>query len=94
MAPNLQFRITKPRSRTTSREETRERLNDAIKAYDQAEGSLSITQAARLYVVSKATFYRRINGSRDQVSYRILKQRLTPEEEESIKSWVLEIQSF
>ena len=68
MAPNLQFRVTKPRSRTTSREEARERLNDAIKAY---QGLLSITQAARLYVVSKVTFYLRINSRRDQVSYRI-----------------------
>ena len=93
MAPNLQFRVTKPGSHTTSRNEARERLNDAIKAYEQAEGSLSITQAARLYVVSKATLYRRINGRRDQVSYGISKRRLTPEEEESIKSWVLEIQS-
>ncbi len=41
MAPNLQFRVTKLRSRTTSREEARERLNDIIKAYEQAEGSLS-----------------------------------------------------
>ncbi len=91
MAPNLQFRVTKPRSCTTSREEARERLNDAIKAYEQAEGSLSITQAAKLYVVSKATLYRRINGRRDQVSCEIVKRRMTPEEEEFIKSWVLEI---
>ena len=38
--------------------------------------------------------YRRINGRRDQVSYGISKQRLTSEEEESIKNWVLEIQSW
>ena len=43
-------------------------------------------------MVLKATLYRRINGRRGQASYGILKQRLTPEEEESIKSWVLEIQ--
>ena len=73
--------------------EVRERLNDGIKAYEQAEGSLSITQAARLYVVLKAILYRKINGRRDQVSYGIFKRRLTPEEE-SIKSWVLEIQSW
>lgn len=94
MAPNLQFRITKPRSRLISRKEARERLNNAIKAYNQAKRSLSITQAARLYVVSKVTLYRRINGRRDQASYGIFKQRLMPEEEESIKSWVLEIQSW
>ena len=30
---------------------------------------------------------------RDQASYSVTKQRLTQEEEESIKSWVLDIQS-
>lgn len=45
-------------------------------------------------MVSKATLYRKINGRRDQVSYRVTKQRLTPEEEDSIKSWVLEIQTW
>ena len=69
MAPNLQFRVTKPKPRTILKDEARDRLNDAIQAFKQAEGSLSITQAARLYVVSKATLYRRINGLRDQVSY-------------------------
>ena len=94
MAPNLQFCITKSRSRPTPTNKARERLNNAVKAYDQAEGSLSITQAARLYMVLKATLYRRINGRRSQALYGISKQRLTPEEEESIKSWVLEIQSW
>ena len=69
-------------------------MNDAIQAYEQAEGSLSITQAARLHVVSKVTLYRWINGRRDQVSYGITKQRLTPEGEDSIKSWVFEIQAW
>ncbi len=91
MAPNLQFRVTKPESRITSKEEARERLNDAIKAYEQAEGSLSIMQARRLYVVSKATLYRRIYGRSDQLSYEISKRRLTLEEEESMKIWLLEI---
>ncbi len=90
MALNPQFRVTKSRSCTTAKDEGRERLNDAI----QAEGSLSITQAARLHVVSKTTLYRRINGRRDQVSYGITKQRLTPEGEDSIKSWVFEIQAW
>ena len=94
MAPSLQFRVTKPGSRITSKDEARKRLNDAIKAYENAKRSLSITQAAYVYVVSKATLYCKINGHRDQVSYGISKQRLTPEEEESIKNWVLEIQSW
>ncbi len=44
-------------------------------------------------MVLKAILYRKIYGRRDQVSYGISKRRLTPEEE-SIKSWVLEIQSW
>ena len=67
MAPNLQFCVTKPVSHITSRNEARERLNNAIKAYEQAEGLLSITQAARLYVASKATFYRGINSRLDHI---------------------------
>ena len=94
MVPTRQFRVTKPGSYITSKDETRKRLNHAIQLYEQAEGSLSITQAAKLCAVSKATLYRRINGCRDQVSYGISQRKLTPEEEESIKSWVLEIQSW
>lgn len=81
-------------SRTTPKNEARDRLNDAIQAYDQAEVSLSITQATRLHVVSKATLYRKINGRRDQVLYGISKQRLTTEDEEAMKGWVLEIQAW
>ena len=44
-------------------------------------------------MISKKILYRKINSHRDQISCRISKRRLTPEEEESIKSWVLEIQS-
>ena len=94
MALKPQFYVTKSKSRTTTKAEAKESSNDEIQDYEQAEGSLSITKAARLYVVSKATLYRRINGRRDQVSYGITKQRLTPEEEDSIKSWVLEIQAW
>ena len=94
MAPNRQFCVTKPGSRSASKDETRERLNHAIQAYEQAEGSLSITQAAKLCAVSKATLYCRINGRCDQVSYGISQRKLTLEAEKSIKSWVLEIQSW
>ncbi len=90
MAPNLQFCAV---SHITSKDEAGKRLNDEVKAYKDAEGSLFITQAAYIYVVSKATLYRRINSCRNQVSHRILKQRLTPEEKESIKNRVLGIQS-
>ena len=90
----MPFRITKPGSRTTSRDEARDRLKEAVQAYEEGERSLSILQAARLYVVSKTTLYNRIYGRRDQALYGVTKQRLTPKEEESIKSWVLDIQSW
>ena len=45
-----------------SRDEARDRLKEAVQAYEEGEGSLSISQAARLYVVSKTTMYNRING--------------------------------
>ncbi len=93
MVPTRQFHVTKPGSRIISKDETKELLNHTIQLYEQAEGSLSITQAAKLCAISKATLYHRINGRCDQVSYSISQQKLTPEEEESIKSWVLEIQS-
>ncbi len=89
-----QFRVTKPGSHITSKDENRERLNHAIQLYEQAEGSLSITKVAKLCAVSKATLYRRINSRRNQVSYGISQRKQTPKEEESIKSWVLEIQSW
>lgn len=91
MAQSQQFRVVTSGSWTTSKDENRERLKTAVKAYEEAEGSLSITQAAKLYVVSKTTLYHRLQGCRDQLSYGVSKQRLTPEEEESIQSWVLEI---
>ncbi len=81
MTSNLQFRVTKPGSRITSKDEARKRLNNAVKAFEDAEGLLSITQTAYVYAVSKATLYRRIKDCRDQVSYRISIQELTPKEE-------------
>ena len=94
MALNLQFRVTKPECCINSKDKARQHLNNAIKAYKYAEELLSITQAAYIYSVLKAMLYHRINSCRNQVSYRISKQRLTSEEEKSIKNWVLEIQSW
>lgn len=90
----MPFRVTKLGSCTISRDEARDRLKEAVQAYEEGEGSLSISQAARLYVVSKTTLYNRIHGRQDQALYGITKQRLTSEEEESTESWVLDIQSW
>ena len=94
MAPQQQFCITKLGSYINSRDKTRKRLNHVIQLYKQVEKSLSITQAAKLYVILKAILYYRINSRRDQVLYGISQQKLTSEEEDSIQGWVLEIQSW
>ena len=90
----MPFRVTKLGSRTISRDEAIDRLKEAVQAYEEGEGLLSISQAARLHVVSKTTLYNRIHGRRDQASYGVTKQRLAPEEEVSIENWVLDIQSW
>ena len=90
----MPFRVTKPGSRTTSKVEARDRLKEAVQAYEEGKGLLCILQAARLYVVSKTTLYNRIHGRRDQALYGVTKQRLTLKEEELIKSWILDIQSW
>lgn len=92
MPPNPRFRVTKPGSGNSSRDEARERLKHAVEGYEKAEGSLSITQAAKLYAVSKTTLYHRINGRREQSLYGVSRQKLTLEEK-SIENWVLLIQS-
>ena len=94
MAPPRQFRVTKSGWYTASKDEVKERLKEAVQVYEEAEGSLSISEAARLYAISKTTLYHRIKGRQDQLSYAVSKQRLTPEEEESIQNLVLEIQSW
>lgn len=56
------------------KDEASQRLQQAVQAYEEAEGALSITLAAWLHAVSKTTLYNRVNGRRDQVSYITLKQ--------------------
>lgn len=92
MASSLQFRVTKSGSRSTLKGEAGERLKQAVKAYEEAKGSLSIRQAAWLYAVSKTTLYHRTNGRQDQVSHVTSSQRLTLEG--SLQSWVLQVQSW
>lgn len=68
MASPQQFRVTKSGSRTPLK--------------DEAEGSLSITQAAWLYAVSKTMLYQRLSGRQDQISYDTSKQGLTPRQKD------------
>ncbi len=88
MASSQQFQVTKSGLHTTLKDEARQRLQQAVKAYEEAEGG------SWLHAVLKTTLYHRINGRRDLVSYITSKQKLTPEEEESFQSWVLQLQSW
>ena len=90
----MSFCITKLGSRITLRDKARDRLKEMVQAYEKGERLLFILQAARLYVISITILYNRIHGRRNQALYGVTKQRLTPEEEESIKSWILDIQSW
>ena len=94
MAPPRQFCITKSGWYTASKDKVGEKLKEAVQVYKEAEGSLSILEIARLYAVSKTTLYYRIKKHQDQLSYAVLKGKLTPEEEESIQNWILEYQSW
>ncbi len=69
-------------------------MKKTVQVYKKTNGFLSILKAARLYTVLKMTLYHKIKGRQDQPLYPVSKQRLTPEEEESIQKWVLEIQSW
>ena len=88
----MPFCVIKPGSCITLRDEARNRLKEAIQAYKEGEGLLSILQAAKLYVVLKTTLYNKIYRRQNQALYGVIKQRLTLEEEELIKNWVLDIQ--
>ncbi len=81
MAPPRQFYVTKLGWYTASKDKVRERLKEAVQVYEKEKRSLSISEAARLYAVSKTTLYHRIKKRQDLRSFEIV---LTPEEEESI----------
>lgn len=94
MAPGEQtYRVSKHKTRTI-RNARRERLLGAVAAIQEANGALSISQAARRFVVPKSTLAARLRGQRDQESYGCSKQKLTPEEETSLEAWVLQLQAW
>ena len=92
MALFQQLWVTKLRLHTTLKDEARQRLQQAVQAYEEAKGVLSITQAAWLHAVSKTTIYNRINGRRNQVLYITSKQQLMLKEKESLQDLVLHLQ--
>lgn len=59
---NMLFYITKLGSYTTLKDEAKDRLKEAIQAYEEGEGLLSILQAVKLYVIPKTILYNKIYG--------------------------------
>ena len=68
-----------------------QRLQSAFLAWKQADGALSITKAATRYAVSKSTLHARIQGRQPRFTSDQTKQLLTPEEEDALKNWVLQL---
>ena len=63
-------------------------------AWKQADGALSITKAAFLYDVSKSTLHARIQGRQPRFTSDQTKQLLTPEEEDALTNWVLQLYAW
>lgn len=74
MAPSQQFRESISQLQATGKDQARQRLYQAVQAYEQAKEALSITKVPLLYAVSKTMLYNSINGRREQVLHIILKQ--------------------
>ena len=72
----------------------RECLANAVLAIQEANGTLSLSQAARRFDVSKTTFRARLQGVTNQATYWSSQQKLTTEEEGFLKSWVLQLQAW
>lgn len=82
----MPFFVTKPGSCIILKDKTRNYLKKEAKAYEEGEESFSILQSSRFYMVSKTSFWNKINRRRDKPLYGVTKRRLTQEEEESIQS--------
>lgn len=94
MTTKRSYRVIKQETRhILNRNARRNRLIHAVSAIQEANGALSISQAARRFDVLKSTLAARLQGRPDQKSYDCSKQRLTSEEEASIEVWVLQLQA-
>lgn len=65
----------------TSKSDQELRIQTAIAAYNEADGKLSISKAANIYSISKATLSRRLKGQQSMQSFNRIKQKLSEEEE-------------
>lgn len=82
----MPFCVIKQRFHTILREEARDCVKETIQAYEEKKRLLSMLQAIRHYMVLKITLYNKISRHRDKASYGVIKEGLTLEEKNSIKS--------
>ena len=71
-----------------------ERLQLAQKTWKENNGAISVTKAADMYRVKKSTLRDRINGAIPKAEASQNMQRLSPEEEEALASWILLLASW
>ena len=71
-----------------------DRVQLAMIAWREAGGALSMRKAARQYAVSKSTLDYRTKGHTSPATRNQNQQRLTPEEESAIVSWILRLQAW
>ena len=79
---------------STIQDAQKECLLVAVATIQEAKRALSISQAFKYYNIPKMTLFDQFLGSCDQVLFKHSKQKLTMEEEASLKSWILQLQTW
>ena len=71
-----------------------DRVQLAVSAWKNANGTLSMREAARQHGISKSTLDYRIRGHMTATARNQKQQRLTPEEESALVNWILSLQAL
>ena len=83
--PNIQWAVQVP---------YRERIDLAYKAWNDANGALSIRRAGEDYRVAYSTLNGRIKGAKSAIVRQEEQQRLFPEEEAILVKWIIRLQAW
>ena len=68
-----------------------ERIDMALNAWKQGNGTISLKKAAKQHGVTYSTLQARTKGSNSRVSASQARQRLSVQEEEALKRWILQL---
>jgi len=68
-----------------------QRLDLAVKAWEEADSSIAIRTIAKKYEVCHETLRKRIKGAKSKVEEGQARQRLSVGEEESLVSWIRQL---